>query len=150
MQGIITYYAFYISRTVIGMELTGQMTDLFEILRTKFLEFYNPSEHLAVDEVIVKCKGRVVLKQYILKKRKCFCIKMFKQCDSTGYTYDMNVYLSKDRQRAVQHLTATHNRVTNLTRVVEGFGHKLYVDNFFSSPDLFDNLAQKKFPVVGQ
>jgi hypothetical protein len=33
---------------------------------------------------------------------------------------------------------------------IEGFGHKLYVDNFFSSPDLFDDLAQKKFPVVGQ
>ena len=25
-----------------------------------------------------------------------FGIKMFKLCDSTGYTYDMNVYLSKD------------------------------------------------------
>jgi len=34
--------------------------------------------------------------------------------------------------------------VTNLTRGVEGFGHKLYMDNFFSSPDLFDDLAQKK------
>jgi hypothetical protein len=34
--------------------------------------------------------------------------------------------------------------------VVEGFGHKVYVDSFFSSPDLLDNLAQKSFPVVGQ
>jgi len=31
---------------------------------------------------------------------------------------------------------------------VEGFGHKLYMDSFFSSPDLFDNLAQKKILVV--
>jgi len=73
------------------MELTGQMTDMFDILRTNFLELYNPSEHLAVDEVIVKFKGRVVFKQYIVKKRKHFCIKMFKLCNSTGYTYDMNV-----------------------------------------------------------
>jgi len=34
--------------------------------------------------------------------------------------------------------------VTNLRRVVEGLGHKLYMDNFFSTPDLFDDLAQKK------
>jgi len=27
MLGIVTYYAFYISRTIIGMELTAQMTD---------------------------------------------------------------------------------------------------------------------------
>jgi len=69
---------------------------------------------------------------------------MFKLCDSTGYTHDMNVYLSKDRQRAAQHLTATHATLINLTRGVEGFGHKLYMDNFVSSPDLFDDLAQKK------
>jgi hypothetical protein len=34
--------------------------------------------------------------------------------------------------------------VTNLTREVVGFGHKPYMDSFFSSPDLYDNLAQKK------
>jgi len=31
-----------------------------------------------------------------------------------------------------------------MTRIVEGVGHKLYTDNLFSSPDLFDDLAQKK------
>jgi len=114
-----------------------------------FSKFYNPSEYLAVDEVIVKFKGKIVFKQYILKKRKSFSIKMFKLCDSTGYTYDMNVYLGKDRQRAAQHLTATHATVTNLTRDVEGFGHKLYMDNFFPSPDLYDDLAQKKIFCCG-
>jgi len=29
---------------------------LFEIIRTNFSKFYNPSEHLAVDEFIVKFK----------------------------------------------------------------------------------------------
>jgi len=38
--------------------------------------------------------------------------------------------------------------VTNLTRVVEGFVHKLYMDNFFL-PDLFDDLAQKKISCYG-
>ena len=42
-----------------------------------------------------------------------------------------------------QHLTATHATVTNLTRGVERFGHKLYTYNFFSSHDLYDDLAQK-------
>jgi len=62
----------------------------------------------------------------------------------------MNVYLGKDRQRAAQHLTATHNTVANLTRGVEGFGHKLYVDNFFSSPDYMTTWPRRKFSVVGQ
>ena len=54
------------------MELTEQMIDcgrdLFETIRTNFSKFYNPSEHLAVDEVIAKFMGRIVFKQYILKK----------------------------------------------------------------------------------
>jgi len=76
-----------------------KLRDLFEIIRTNYSKFYNPSEHLAINEVIVKLKGRVVFKQYIPKKRKRVGIKMFKLCDSTGYTYDMNVYVGKDKGR---------------------------------------------------
>jgi len=39
--------------------------NIFEIIRTNFSKFYNPTEYLAVDEVIVKIKGRIVFKQYI-------------------------------------------------------------------------------------
>jgi len=52
--------------------------------------------------------------------------------------------------RAEQHLTATHSTVTSLTKGVEGFGHKLYMDSFFFSPDLYDDLVKKTFYVVGQ
>ena len=67
-----------------------------------------------IDKVVVPFKGRVIFKQYIPKKHKRFGIKMFKLCDSTGYTYDMKVYLGKDRQRTAQHVTATHATVTEL------------------------------------
>jgi len=34
-----------------------KIRNLFDILNDKFSKFYNPSEHLAVEEVIVKFKG---------------------------------------------------------------------------------------------
>ena len=37
-----------------------KIINLFDILNDKFPKFYNPSKHLAVDEVIVKFKGRVI------------------------------------------------------------------------------------------
>ena len=91
--------------------------DLFEILNATFSKFYNPSENLAIDEVIVYFMGRVIFKQYIQKKkRKRFGMKILNLCDATGYTYDMKLYLGKDRQRTAQHVTATHATVTEVTR----------------------------------
>jgi len=61
---------------------------IFDSLNNKFCELYNPTEHLAVDEVTVLYKGRVVFRQYIPKKHKRFGIKIYKLCDSLGYTYE--------------------------------------------------------------
>jgi hypothetical protein len=87
----------------------------------------------------------VLFKEYIPPPpQKSFGIKIYKLCATTGYTYDIKVYLGKDRQRKAQELTATHATVTELTRKVEGQSHKLFMDNLFSSPDLFDDLTKKK------
>jgi len=67
---------------------------IFDILNNKCCELYNLTEQLAVDEVIVLYKGRVVFQQYIPKHYKRFGIKIYKLCDSLGYTYDMSVYLA--------------------------------------------------------
>jgi hypothetical protein len=55
----------------------------------------------------------------------------------------MSVYLGRDKKRATASMTATHTTVTGLTTRIENFGHKLYMDNFFSSSDLFDDLHTK-------
>jgi hypothetical protein len=57
---------------------------IFDTLNQAYHKFYNPSEHLTVDEVIVKFQGRVIFRQYIPKKRKCFGIKIYKLCDESG------------------------------------------------------------------
>ncbi|PNF33381.1 hypothetical protein B7P43_G04175 [Cryptotermes secundus] len=61
----------------------------------------------------------------------------------------MKVYLGKDRTHADQDVTATHATVRDLCRRIEGVGHKLYMDNFFSSPDLFDELMTKDITCCG-
>jgi len=108
-------------------DLLWKIRNLFKILNEKFSILYNPSEHLAVDEFTVKYEGRVIFRQYISKKRKHFVIKIYKLCDETGCTYDMTVYLGRDRQQTAQHLTATHATVLELTKEVQGCGHKLYM-----------------------
>jgi hypothetical protein len=67
---------------------------------------------LAEDEVIVKCKGGGIFRQYIPKKRKDFSIKIYKLCDESGYMYDIRVYLGRDSHSNTDDMAATHATVT--------------------------------------
>jgi len=122
---------------------------IFDTLNQVYPKFYNPLEHLAVDEVIVKFQGRVIFRQYLPKERKDFGIKIYKLCNKSGYTYDMRVYLGKDSHSANDDMTATYATVRHLTCGVEGLGHKLFMDNFFPSPRLFDDLLRHKIHLCG-
>ena len=126
-----------------------KLRNVFDKLNEAYAKFYNPSEHLAVDEVIVKFKERIICRQYIPKKRKCFSIKIYKLCDESGYTYDMRVYLGRDSHTATDDMTAAHTTVRHLTSRVQGLGHKIFMDNFFSSPRLFDDLERHKINSCG-
>jgi len=85
-----------------------KLRTVFDKLNEAYAKFYNPLEHLAVDEVTVKFRGRVIFRQYIPQKRKHFSIKLYKLCDESGYTYDMRVYLGTDSHSATDDMTATH------------------------------------------
>ena len=61
-----------------------KLRTVFDKLNKAYAKFCNPSEHLAVEKVIVKFKGRVIFRQYIPKKRKRFSIKIYKLCDRQG------------------------------------------------------------------
>ena len=70
-------------------------------------------------------------------------------CDSLGYTYDMSAYLGKQCQLATQEISATHGTAIELARRVEGLGYKIYMDSYFSSPALFDDLFQRNINSCG-
>ena len=59
---------------------------VFDTLNQAYPKFYNPSEHLRVDEVILKFQDTVNFRQYIPKKRKGFGNKIYKLCDESGHT----------------------------------------------------------------
>ena len=91
-------------------------------------------------------KGRVVFQQYIPRKHKRFGIKIYKLCYSVGYTY-MSVYLGKQQQHATAQITAMHRTVLQFIQRVEGMGHKIFMDKYFTSPVLFYDLFQLKIDV---
>jgi hypothetical protein len=119
-----------------------KMRNIFDLLNKSFKIAYDPTEEISVDEVIVKFKGRVLFKQYIPKKHKRWGMKIYKLCDKSGYTYHMEMYLGKDKNKDNPSQSASHSLVMKITECIKDKGHKLYMDNFFSSPKLFMELFE--------
>jgi hypothetical protein len=61
------------------------------------IQNYNHSEHLAIDEMTVLFKGTVAFKQDIQKKHKYFRIKIYKLCDTYGYTWHRSVLMERQK-----------------------------------------------------
>ena len=61
----------------------------------------------------------------------------------------MRQYLGRGSHSATDDMTATHATVRHLTSRVQGLGHKIFMDNFFSSPRLFDDLDRRKINSCG-
>jgi hypothetical protein len=65
----------------------------------------------------------------------------------------MSVYLGKQRQNATAQITATHGTVLQLVRRVEGLGHKIFMDNYFTSSALIcskeKSMRVEQFAITG-
>jgi hypothetical protein len=84
-----------------------KIQDVYKMMKNGYKKFYNPTVHLAVDKITVFFKGRVVSKQDILKKYKCFGVKNFKLRDFMGYTCDMKMYVWRTTCPASKHRSTT-------------------------------------------
>ena len=56
----------------------------------------------------------------------------------------MRVYLGRDSHSATDDMTAIHATVRHLTSRFQDVEHKIFMDNFFSSPRLFRDLDRRK------
>jgi predicted nucleotidyltransferase len=84
-------------KTAENYDRLWKMRTIFDKLNDAYAKYYSPTEHLEIDEIIVLFKERVVFKQNIPKKHKRFGIKIYKLCDSKGYTYIQHVRVFRKR-----------------------------------------------------
>ncbi len=101
-----------------------------------------PFKDLCVDESLMKCKGRLAFSQYIPTKRSRFGVKFFVLCDVlTGYVQDMVIYTGSTTDIChYEGLGISGSVVMTLLAPYLGKGRVLYVDNWYSSPSLFQHL----------
>lgn len=116
---------------------------IIDKLRAAFSNFFYPYSNLCIDESLLLYKGRLSFKQFIPSKRNRFGIKSFVLCDcKTGYIQDFIVYTGADTTIGPENKDygKSGSIVLSLLEPYLGKGHTLYVDNWYTSPALFDVL----------
>lgn len=121
---------------------------LQDILLEKWQNAYYPGQYVSVDESIVAYKGRASMIQYNPQKPHKWGIKAWVLSESkTGYMYNWEIYRGATAGRTEHGLSRTV--VTNITKPIYGNNHHVFMDNFFSSPELFEFLAEQKLGACG-
>ena len=98
-----------------------------------FLSVHNDdrtSDIVAVDESMVRFKGRSTLKQYNPMKPIKRGYKIWVLADKSGYFLDGEIYTGRVQGNITKDLGG--NVVRKLTQPLQGGNHKVFFDNYFT------------------
>ena len=120
---------------------------LLEMLSQNFLVYYKPSEKQAIDESMVKFKGKRTLKQYNPKNSIKRGFKIWVRADAHGFVCEFQVYTGKIDGLAEKQLG--ERVVKDLTNKIKNKNYQVYFDNYFSSINLLIDLKENGILACG-
>ncbi len=133
-----------------GYDPLFKVRRLLDIITPKFQQEYNLTESICVDEAMIPFKGRLFFKQYMKDKPVKHGIKVFVLADGKyGYISRIQIYTGKNSSLSQNELGLSTKVVLDLTNGLENSHHKLYVDNYYTSPILFLKLYQNGINCCG-
>jgi hypothetical protein len=149
---VTNWETYGIERGMPGYDKLHQVRWLVDELRRLFRREWELGEFLTVDEMMIGYKGTYCPMRQYLPNKPCKCgIKVWCLTNSSSkYVYDFDVYCGHDHNLAVDaepmqpvmrgEPRLAHNVVLKLVRDLEGKGHVIVMDNYFSSIGLFEEL----------
>nr|XP_046188550.1 piggyBac transposable element-derived protein 4-like [Oncorhynchus gorbuscha] len=120
-------------------------------LTSAFGRVFVPYKDLCIDESLMLWKGRLAFRQYIPSKRHRFGVKFFVMCDvKTAFVQDIIVYTGSTTDiKHYEGLGVSGSVVMTMLAPHLGKRHTLYVDNWYSSPTLFQHLLSNSTGACG-
>ena len=133
-----------------GSDRLFKIRPILNSFTENFCTSYCPDQHISVDESLLKFHGRLKFKQYNPCKRSRFGVKLYRLCESSGemcgYTWNFKVYSGQDKDK---NNPASTKVVIELSKKLLGLGYTIYLDNWYSSPNLYYTLLHQKTYAVG-
>ncbi|XP_062874387.1 piggyBac transposable element-derived protein 4-like [Trichomycterus rosablanca] len=130
------------SKGELGYDGLYKIRPLLEIVGSTIWEAYVPNRCLTVDKCAVALKGRFSATQYMPSKPLRKGLKVWMLCDSrSGYCHRARFYVGKPGHDAAASSVA-RRAVTSLVRGLEGRYHHIFMDSFFTSVPLLQQLLR--------
>ncbi|XP_030839578.1 piggyBac transposable element-derived protein 4 [Strongylocentrotus purpuratus] len=133
-----------------GHNVLFKVQPIIDRVRPTYQEAFAPGRDLSVDESLAAFKGRLSFKQYLPMKPTKWGIKFWVVTDSScGFCLDWSVYTGKNDQQDRGGDGLSTRVVKDLTRRYAGSGRHVYMDNFYSSPELYEFLHNENLGACG-
>ena len=121
---------------------------IYDHVRNKSREYWQPNWHVCIDERMVRFKGRNVMKVYVKQKPVKWGFKSYTLCDSeTAYNCYFEMYTGQNVPPGEHGLT--HDLVMRLMQPYVGQGYRLFTDNYYTSHALAESLIASNTDLVG-
>jgi hypothetical protein len=130
----------------IEAEAKNKIEPFMNKLIEKFQAAFYPYMNVAIDEMVIRWKGRWKYKQYNSSKPKKYHIKTFGLCDSTtGYVYIILTYFGKETSYSpeIASSSGTAEKVFEYLLRPLGKGHHVYADRYYTTHALIKFLIEK-------
>lgn len=123
---------------------------VIDFLNQKFSSTLHPGKNLCIDESLMLWKGRLKFKQYLPLKRHRFGIKFFELVDcETGFLLRFIIYTGADTDYEKFDLGISGDIVVDFLTPYFNKGHVIFIDNWYSSPQLANFLHDKDTGMCG-
>ncbi|XP_047112014.1 piggyBac transposable element-derived protein 4-like [Schistocerca piceifrons] len=129
-----------------GFDALYKVRPLLNSLRERFQNIYYPEKTVTVNEGICHYSVRVGFKVYMANKPNKYGMKLYILAESrTGYIWNFEVYHGRDE-------TIDNSASSVMKRLANKFlgkGHIVYVDRFYTSVQLAEELTDDNTGLVG-
>ena len=120
----------------------GKIRPFIDHLTVRFTTLFSPGKQLSLDEATCAFKGQVFFRCYNPRKPNKYGFKIYQVCDSmTGYCCSFKISTGESN--------TTYDIVFELMRDHLDKGHEVYMDRYYSSVKLYNDLYLRKTVAVG-
>jgi len=129
-----------------------KIRNVWELIFSNFKSIFTPFENVGLDESLILFKGRLFWRQYNPKKASKFGVKTFSLVDSkTGFLIDSKIYSGKESsaEQPLNMFGQGGSLVLDFLQPHFFKSHTVFLDNFFTSPNLAFELLLKGTKLCG-